>query len=907
MSMKTTAARRNESGVPLGGIGAGKIEFCPDGRFTNVTINNNVDSPITDGLARMPLFPRIKEGAEGSVLENSLRRQSITSPEGLPGAWLALHTPADGAKLLKTVGRPAFAPIDAGAIAYDGRFPWARVRYGGLKAIDLALDAYSSFELIDEDKAYFNSSLPLALFAFTVTSRSATPTPATLVLSWQNLNGIGGYPMTLINQLDPTPPVFRDAAFGPGLWFGHDPATTADRRVIGDYSLRVWSGAADPTVSFCAGWNPAGEGHEVWRPLAENGRLDNAQHRSTAGALAARITLAPGETASVVFALAWHMPHLLAAETRWDHLIRPSSAPPPPTNHDRRDYGHMYAAWFSDSWAIAEHGLREWQQIRARVAAWQDALAQSSLPPLAVAGLCNDLCALVSNTWYTRDGHYAVNEAPTDMNGCFGTLDQRSVGNAAVACAFPDLNRAELSLFAADQIRAEGDPRRHGIHWNARGGNFDLPLDRAGAILHDIGWDHLEGGRVGDSVWTSGHWPELTSHFVLQSYQCALWSGDSDWLDRLYPQYKAALTFQARLDQDRDGVPDLWGTGSCTYDTELYPYYGAAAYTTSLYLAALKVGEVLARERGDTAFAEWAQERFAAAQRVVEEELWDEANGYYICWRDRGYASWKGERAHGPRSTNSHISQLAGAWWADMLGLGDIVDPRRRRRALAFIGQHNVGKVPGCPADEFCLDGRYMQSMTALVMGNYAAQAIGAGLPDQGWAAVEKIYKARYERDGCPWDAPLQWSGEGNFLPQWGRWYMSHPASWYVLLALGGVRLDRLRGSLMLAPSWPTAWGDRLRALPVFLPGLWGQIDSHRAGDRWEVTFTAKRLLQPLALNQVSVQLPAAFDAKQTRVKISGLDGVAVSVQPAGLVTLTGRAVLTGAGDGFTIGASRVG
>ena len=899
-SAQQRPAPRNESGVPLGGIGAGKIEFCRDGRFTNATINNNLDTPITDGQARVPLFPRIQEGADYSILENSLRRQSINAPEGLPGAWMAIHTPADGAKLLKTVGRLAFTPIAAADIDYDGRFPLARVGYRGLSAIELSLDAYSSFDLIDPDQTYLNSSLPLALFAFTVTGRSPTPTPATIAFSWQNLNGIGGYPMTPINQGDPTPPVFRNDDFGPGLWFDHDPATTVDPRVIGNYSLRVHTGAK-AAVTYCAGWNPAGEGREVWGPLARTGRLDNAQHGSTAGALAVQLQLAPGETATIVFALAWHMPHLLAAETRWNHLIRPSSAPPPPVHADRHDYGHMYARWFSDSWVAAEHGLRHWESVRTRVASWQNVLADSSLPPLAVAGLCNDLCALVSNTWYTRDGHYAVNEAPTDMNGCFGTIDQRSVGNAAVACAFPDLNRSELSFFARDQIRVEDDPRRYGTHWNARGGNFDLPLDRAGAILHDIGWDHLEGGRTGDSVWSSAHWPEQTSHFVLQSYQYALWSGDAAWLDTVYPRFKAALEFQARLDQDGDGVPDLWGHGSCTYDTELYPYYGAAAYTATLYLAALRVGHVLAKERGDAEFAAWAQARFAAAQRVVEEELWDESKGYYISWRDRIHDSWKGARSHGPRSDNSQISQLAGAWWADMLGVGDIVDPRRRRRALDFIGRHNVARVPGCSADEYRLDGRYMQSMSALAMGNYAAQAIGAGLPDHGWAAVERIYKARYEHDGCPWDAPLQWSGEGNLQPQWGRWYMSHPASWYVLLALSGVRLDRLRGSLLLQPSWPTAWGDRLRALPVFLPDLRAQVDARRGADHWEATFTVRRLLKPISLQRVAALLPAEIDPARAKAEVSGLDSAAVKILPSGLIEVAKPLLLEREGDSFHI------
>jgi hypothetical protein len=194
-----------------------------------------------------------------------------------------------------------------------------------------------------------------------------------------------------------------------------------------------------------------------------------------------------------------------------------------------------------------------------------------------------------------------------------------------------------------------------------------------------------------------------------------------------------------------------------------------------------------------------------------------------------------------------------------------------------------------------------MQSMAALAMGNYAAHAIAAGLPDYGWEAVEKIYRARYERDGCPWDAPLQWSGEGNCMPQWGRWYMSHPASWYVLWALGGARIDRLRGSLQITPSWPTAWGDTVEALPVYLPGLRAQVDSYRGAGRWEVRFTIRQLVQPLELNTISTQLPRTIDPWRARVHSEGIDPQAITVQPSGLVVATWRQPLAHAGDSFTI------
>ena len=213
-----TAQGRNESGVPLGGIGAGKIEFCADGRFTNVTTNNNWDCPIIDGACARR-SPRIKEGFEGSVYENAVRRRSLFSAEGLPGVWLAVYTPLDGARVLKTMARPAFKTVDPSAIEYEGRFPKAHVVYKHLTGMHLTLDALGSFDVADVSDQYQHSALPLALFILHVENTPAAQLPVTLVFSWQNLNGVGGYPGTPINEPDPTVPVFRPADFGPGLWF----------------------------------------------------------------------------------------------------------------------------------------------------------------------------------------------------------------------------------------------------------------------------------------------------------------------------------------------------------------------------------------------------------------------------------------------------------------------------------------------------------------------------------------------------------------------------------------------------------------------------------------------------------------------------------------------------------------
>ena len=892
---------RNEAGVPLGGIGAGKIEFCADGRFTNITTNNNLDAPIFGETARTPPMQRIKEGADGSILENAYRRKILNAAEGVPGAWLAFHTPLDGARVLKTISRPVFATLKPEDIEYEGRFPRAQVRYPNLRGISLKLQALSSFDVDDRSPGYQHSSMPLGIFIFDIENTHTEKLPVSLAFSWQNLNGIGGYPATPINEPDPTPPQYRKDPSGPGLWFGHDPHSSADRRVLGDYSLRAWSPDPQAIYSYHAGWDPSRDGYDVWELFKRDGMLANLDGDSVGGALGVQLQLSPGEKSRVVFALAWNMPDLLAAELRWDHLVRPSSAPPEPTTPDRINYGHAYSQWFEDSWETAGFGLREHEAIERRVNAWHQALDKSSLPPRIALALSNDLFPLVSSTWYTRDGRYAMNEAPTDMNGCFGTLDQRAPGHAAVAASFAGLNKSELNLFARDQIRSEDDPRRFAMHWNTLNGGHDFPLDRAGAILHDVGWDHLEGGRTGDAKWSSAHWPELTSLFVIQTYQCALWSGDQEWLDELYPQFQAAMRFQERLDQDEDGVADMWGPGSCTYDTELYPYFGASAYVTGLYLAALRIVEKLAIERGDDEFATYAQKRFSKAQRVLEDELWDEQLGYYISWRDLNAGVWKDDFAHAEKSRNCHVSQLAGAWWADMLALGDLVDPQRRRRALQAIHQRNVQPLAGCPADESTPDGKTMQSMVAVSMVYFNAHAILAGLPDLGWEAVEKAYHARYDVDGCPWDATLQWSGEGNLHAQWGRWYMSHPACWYLPLALTGLRLDRLNNRLTLMPNWPSSWGENFK-MPVFLPGISAEVTSQRGGAG---SFAELRLIRDcdpaLVLDEVSVRLPVIPKVKAARARRTNGECLSVVVEADGLIRILDEIRLSKAGDGFKV------
>lgn len=901
--------RKHESGLPLGGIGAGKIEFCPDGRFTNVTTNNNWDAPIVDNQAKIPALPRIKEGFEGSVAENIARRQSIYSDEGIPGAWIGVHAPGLGAKVLKTVSRPAFTTMSPEAIQFNGRFPMAAVNYIGLAPLEVQLEAFSGFDLLDNSHGYLNSSLPFGLFALQVRNASELEVPATAAFSWQNLNGLGGYAGSPINEPDPTPPILRQDPVSSGLWFGHDPGSTSDLRVLGDFSLRVLSNDPDAAISHFVGWNPDGDGQELWEKFNQEGSLGGQNLKGRAGVLSATLTLQPGQEQTIIFCLAWNYPHLLAASNEVEHLVTYSAPAPDPrwnvADEARKDYGHIYNVWHEDSWSVAGFGLRNWANIRDRIATWQRSLSDSNVPDFFVEAACNDLFPLISNSWYTADEKFSINEAPTDMKGCMGTIDQRAVANAVAAMAFPGLDRSELELFAADQIMEE-DPRRYGIHWNFISGRQDLRLDRVGAILHDVGWDHLEGGRTGRDGWLSSHWPDLSSVFVLQVYQHGIWNGDRAWLERMYPHVKAALRFQERLDQTGNGIADLWGSGCCTYDTELYPYYGSSSFIATLYLAALRAGERMAAAAGDLEFEGEARARFAMAQGVLENEIWHEELGYYRSWIDPNYEIWDGTlKAHEAESLNCHIGQLAGAWWAELLDLGEIVDRKRLRRALERIGSWNVDRVEGCPANEVDPEGGFAESWPLYALVYFSSLAIASGLPDAGWRGVEKTYRVRQQLDGSHWDTPLEYSGPNNEQPQWGRWYMSTPASWYLWLALSGVRLDRVDRKLSIRPSWPIEWGDELRAIPVYLPGLQMRVDCQRSDKSWSLQFEFVRIVgEALDLDEIWIQLPDHFRTDGTQISVDGITESGMSLEEDRTVRLQGPFQFSEAGEQFSVSAA---
>ena len=129
--------QHDRNGVPLGGLGTGKIELCQDGGFANISVNNNQDAPIATTLGGFLVAREVVKGASPVV------------------------------RLLEK-GRSL--PVEVESINYLGRYPFVEIEYAD-KALRsrIKLEAFSP--LIPYNVA--DSSVPGALFEFKASNPTA--------------------------------------------------------------------------------------------------------------------------------------------------------------------------------------------------------------------------------------------------------------------------------------------------------------------------------------------------------------------------------------------------------------------------------------------------------------------------------------------------------------------------------------------------------------------------------------------------------------------------------------------------------------------------------------------------------------------------------------------------------------
>jgi non-lysosomal glucosylceramidase len=158
-----------------------------------------------------------------------------------------------------------------------------------------------------------------------------------------------------------------------------------------------------------------------------------------------------------------------------------------------------------------------------------------------------------------------------------------------------------------------------------------------------------------------------------------------------------------------------------------------------------------------------------------------EAARHWAGWFERGQLAfdrrlWRGDHyaydgGSGPSSDSIMADQLAGQWYADATGLGDLLPADRVADALRTIHRLNVcafaggrmGAVNGMRPDG-TIDQSSEQSAEVWIGTTYALAAfmIGRGLVEEGWSTASGAAAVTYER-GLWFRTPEAFDRDGNF------------------------------------------------------------------------------------------------------------------------------------------------
>src|SRR6267154_18674 len=189
-----------------------------------------------------------------------------------------------------------------------------------------------------------------------------------------------------------------------------------------------------------------------------------------------------------------------------------------------------------------------------------------------------------------------------------------------------------------------------------------------------------------------------------------------------------------------------------------------------LWLASLRAAEEMARTLGDTASVAKYHELFTRGQASYIKKLW---NGEYFLYDTE--SEYKDD---------IQAEQLAGQWYANMTGLGDLVPMDMQKKALKKVFDFNVmkfghgemGAVNGIAADGTIIKtNEQVQEVWTGTTFSVAALMLSEGLKDEGFRTAWGVYHVIYETKGYWFRTPEAWEIEGNYR---ASMYMRPAAIW---------------------------------------------------------------------------------------------------------------------------------
>ena len=796
--------------LPLGGIGTGTVSLGGRGDLRDWELMNRPAKGFIPGRdTRCPPSFTLSAQSEGGdavarLLEGPLEYFEY---EGASGSPAANH------------GLPRF-----GRCSFDAAYPFGRVHLSDDDVpVEVRLEAFNPLIPCDADR----SGLPVAVLRYVLSNRTDVAVSAAVCGSIPNFIGMDGTDGACSENRNR----YRAGDGYRGLFM----ASKGVDREAAQWGTMALATTAE-TVSYRTAWRQAGWGTpllDFWDEFSAGGVLTDREAEDNdrpMASLSARVDLAPGETSSVTFVLAWHFPNRYT----WTPATKEDLTVGGDTETAEEDaccddadaccddesdccdggnvccdtgdrIGNYYTTRFEDAWDVVEQVVPDLPSLEADTLRFVEAFSGSDLPEVVKEAALFNLSTLRSQTCFrTPDGRFYGWEGCHDAAGCcLGSCTHVWNYEQSTAFLFGDLAQTMREVEFAHATDENGLMSFRVWLPLARARNFN----RAAA-----------DGQMG---------------CVMKMYREWQLSGDDERLRTLWPDVKKSLAFcwiPGGWDGDRDGVME-----GCQHNTMDVEYFGPNPQMEFWYLGALRAAEEMARYLEDDDFAGKCRDLYERGSAWTDAHLF---NGEYYeheirppqCAEDIAEGLTVGM---GPKDLANPdyqlgagclVDQLVGQYMAHVCGLGYLADSGKVRKShesiLAYnrlqdfqghtnvmrsyvLGDESALLMASYPKDR---PGNPFSYFTEVMTGFEYTAAVGMlyeGMVDEGLACIQDV-RDRYDgRRRNPFDEA-----------ECGHHYARAMAAWAAHLALTGFHYSAVTKTMVLTDQpgryfWSTgyAWG----------------------------------------------------------------------------------------------------
>lgn len=761
----------DDSGVPLGGIGVGNVQYAPSGRFVRVGINN-IHEPIRKTTASFFLvWYSNKSGAEAKRLVRDEQQQF--GMEGVNNTY------------------------------YTGLFPTAELSFGNsLGDLDVHVHAYSS--LIPHDVK--NSSLPVVFFDVDVEGQSDGE--VSVAFAWEDLIGRGIKDVTAENMVKMDGQIFpgkyiqeRYEMFDAWTWphiklvptFSEKwskngmqgvrqfstspfiPRKATFQNYVNEVALLAEPNG-DMQLSILPAYDIYGTG-EAWNSFKKNGTFDASNElqflsipdkRSGGSAVALKTHLKAGEKKTFRFMLAWYYPEL-----KIDH----ENAPAGSYWAGCSDYGRYFHKYFDSLGQLIDYGLHNRERNLAKTKEWQLPVLRSTYPDWYKFKLINSAYVIYTNMVLNKKGDVYVNEG--GMGGLGGTMDQRISAHPFYQKFFTQLDRSEMNIFAYSQ--------------NANG-----------SINHFIGHYYVGMGTVGGRIPTEGDWMiDNTGGWIIQLAKDYEQTGDIRYLNAHVGKVRDGMAFLKTLMPKGVEIP----VGPTTYDDFKHP--PIYSYGAGIYLTTLKAATRIMNAVGDAEMAMEYEKQYERTRHDMLRLLWNGRFFSYGCELD------------GSKRLDNILftGQLGGQFVSRYCGWGDVIPMDMVKASLISQFKISLAKTPDFYANKVWdieknmgIDQENSQCWPFYLESYTGFTALQAGFVEDAMEIMKHIQLVHL-RKGWTWCINL-------WIPD-PQSYMTAPVTWFSTDIFAGAGLNVPNEELRLAPI---ITGKEKVIMPLFYPSFWADV-----------------------------------------------------------------------------------